>query len=255
MRFIEPAVSEGIPGLLDAPIDVLDAVNRDKRVARHQLLKHLARRLVAGLTLANMVSVMREVVLVENHAQLHQPLDVMLVRLAPSLDEADEIVLQADALVNPYRAAIARSDIPERAAWNAGQQRDRRDPSLLARQRELIDEIAALCGHLKRLLREAGIFLPHLFFGSREVRVTGSDVPSALSRRQRRAGLGLDGIKILVVLVGDGYALRVQLVARLLPPRVEVEPIVADRELLLGVVQRLGLHRHLVEAALAALGG
>jgi hypothetical protein len=64
----------------------------------------------------------------------------------------------------------------------------------------------------------------------------------------------LDLIEVVVQLARDDHARRVHPVVGVLPPCVEVEPVLGRRELALAGHQRLGTLAHLVELAVLALG-
>ena len=179
--------------------------------------------------------------------------DVVAVRLAPALDEVDEAVLKADALVKPYRCAVAVADVPKGIDGHTNNVRDAANSAFLAHRSQLHSVIRALGRDLEGFLDGAGVLLPHLLGVAAKLRITGGNVPVALLAGQNRAGLTLHDGEILAVLVGHDH-IGVDLVAWFLPPGVEVDAkvLLRGRGACLGLGN--GTHGLIKEVAFLTLG-
>ena len=152
---------------------------------------------------------MRQVMTPPDIAKLLHLLHEMAVRLAPCLVEANEAMLHADLLVEPYRRAVGVADVPVGVDGHVLDPWHHANTALLAGGGDLIGVVAALCALLEGFLGRRWVLLLHHLLVAGEVRAALGDVPGTLAHRQAATDLLLERVEVVVILVGDDDALGV----------------------------------------------
>ena len=248
---VELTLAEDVPHLLYPMGDIRYLRHHVKPPAGGQVLHHLQCAQVDNPLLPFVLGIVRQVMRLPRIPHVLQLAHKEVERLTAGLEVPDEPIPVVDPLHTPYRRLVIAANVPERIHRMTRVVREPANPPILPGLGQLLRVPPARRALHERLFRRAGELLVHHVLPQNPPL---TDIPRPPGGFDDHPQLRLQIIKVHRILGRQRHQGGVQLILRLVMPRIEMELPVQRGELPPGVRVRLRLLAHPVEMPLPALG-